>query len=155
MGHAALAVVLALAGATTVAAQEPGDAPRCADPTLQAMIVDLERMFWNCVQNGEPPQVVSTRDAIRRWGRLSVPGRVMAGEAEIDAIDELRALREQKAQIDQQEEKAKTTVLAALGELGDTLIGPNGDTLATWRMDNGRKAFTVAAREPSRRLLIK
>jgi hypothetical protein len=42
-----------------------------------------------------------------------------------------------------------------LGERGSSLVAPSGLLLATWKLDRGRKAYTVEAREPSRRFLVK
>jgi hypothetical protein len=34
-------------------------------------------------------------------------------------------------------------------------VAPSGELLCTWKLDNGRKGYSVAPKEPSRRFLLK
>jgi putative phage-type endonuclease len=140
-----------------------------ADAELQDMVETGVHDFWRRVQSGEPPDPVTVEDAIARWGRSSITDRVMADDTVLAAIQALHTIREQRAAVDQIEESAKAIVLRALGER-DTLVGPDGKTLATWKSQAGAKrfdatlfrsehpdlaaAFTIVG-EPCRRFLLK
>ena len=126
-----------------------------ADKEIAGALVEQERVFWEAVQSGQPPPPANIRDAVRRWGKLDAPGRVEAGANELDAIDMLRAMREQAADLLTQREAATKIIMQALGENGDTLVDANGTPLASWRLDSGRKAYSVAARDPQRRFLLR
>lgn len=126
-----------------------------ADHTIAELLIEQQRVFWERVQRGEPPDPINTRDAVRRWGTFGGAGRVEAGEAQLDAVETLRTLHRQKSAREALEEQAKTVIMQALGEDGDTLVGSDGTALVTWKLDSGRKEYTVAAREPARRFLLK
>jgi putative phage-type endonuclease len=126
-----------------------------ADAAIAEQLVEREAEFWRQVERREPPDPVNLHDAVSRWGRLLIEGAVEADQFEIDAIESLRRFREQRKALDEAEENAKLIVMQALGENGDTLVDANGTRLATWALDKGRKGYTVEAKEPSRRFLLK
>jgi putative phage-type endonuclease len=125
------------------------------DDDIARSLIDQEHAFWRRVEAHEPPAPVNLADALHRWGGLARAGAVVAGEAEMMAIVELRQTREARAALEVAEAAAKLIVLQALAARGDTLIDAAGDVLASWRLDRGRKAYQVAARPPSRRFLLR
>lgn len=140
-----------------------------ADCELQQMLVQAEAEFWACVQRAEPPEPVSLADMQARWGRQSMQGAVQASEAALQAVQTLHCIKAQKQAIDEAEEAAKTIVMRALAE-HDTLVGPDGRALATWKASAPPQRFDaisfkashpalhaefVRAGEPSRRFLLK
>ena len=124
------------------------------DAARAAELIEAEREFWGLVRRREPPEPYNLDDVLARWGGLDVVGEVPAGPAEIAAVENLRDLRRVRKELDMSEESNKEIVLAALADKGDTLVD-HGEVLATWRLDSGRKAYAVEAREPARRLVIK
>jgi putative phage-type endonuclease len=126
------------------------------DDEIAGMLIDQEAEFWrHHVETGRPPDPVNTADAVRRWGRLSTRGAVTAGVVELAAIHALHDIRTSRIDLDEAEQIAKLAIMTALGEHGDALVDSAGSLLATWQLDKGRKAYTVEAREPSRRFLLK
>jgi putative phage-type endonuclease len=125
------------------------------DPEIERDLIEGEAAFWKLVEQRQPPPPVTLQDAVRRWGHFKATGSVVAGEAEIAAVAVLRALHSQKAEIEQLEEAAKLGLMEAMGEDGLNLVSPDGELLVTWALDNGRKGYSVAAREPSRRFIVK
>jgi putative phage-type endonuclease len=125
------------------------------DPDISRDLIEAEEVFWRHVEDREPPDPVSASDAVKRWGRFAVAGAVTAPVEVAQAIDELRSIHDQRALLDDAEESAKLIVMEAFGERGDSLVDAAGGILATWKLDRGRKAYTVEAREPSRRFLLK
>jgi predicted phage-related endonuclease len=126
-----------------------------ADAAITEQLVVREAEFWRRVERREPPDPVNVHDASRRWGRLFIEGAVEAYRFELDAIESLRRIREERKMLDEAEEQAKLVVMQALGEHGDTLVDANGTRLATWALDKGRQGYTVEPREPQRRFLLK
>ena len=126
-----------------------------ADRDIAEILIAQQRDFWNRVREGEPPDPINVEDAVRRWGAFDVAGKVEAGDVERAAVYELRSCKTIRDDLAQREDAAKTIVLRALADQGDALVDDLGNVLATWRLDNGRKAYSVAAREPARRFLLK
>lgn len=139
------------------------------DRELQEMLVDAEHEFWRRVQRGDPPEPVTTADAIARWGRSSIADRVMADDTALQALQTLRAARESIQAAEQLEEAAKVILMRALGER-DTLVDSTGRALCTWKASAPPMRFDAAALkaahpelhaqflkpgEPSRRFLLK
>jgi hypothetical protein len=88
-------------------------------------------------------------------GRLAAAGRVVACEADLLAVERLLQISKQRKQLDDDDDKARLQLMQALGERGDHLVDEAGTLLATWRLDQGRKAYAVDARKPQRRFLLK
>lgn len=114
------------------------------DPELCRMIVEAEAEFWSRVQRREPPEPVTMADAIARWGRSSLTETLEADETVLGAIELLRNARVKKAEVEAIEENAKAVIMCALGER-DTLVGPDGKTLATWKAQAGAKRLDTKA----------
>jgi len=125
------------------------------DLDIERDLIEGEGAFWKLVEQRQAPPPVTLQDAVRRWGHFKAAGSVVAGEAEIAAVETLRALHRQKAEIEQLEEGAKLALMEVMGEDGLNLVSPDGELLVTWALDNGRKGYSVAPREPSRRFLVK
>ena len=140
-----------------------------ADSELQGLLVDACRDFWKCVQSAEPPEPVSYADVIARWGRSSRADLVMADDAVLRALHQLRDLKTQREHLEFAEEEWKTVVLKAMAD-ADTLVDSAGKTLATWKAGKAPQRFDAAALkaadpalhakylkegEPTRRLLLK
>jgi putative phage-type endonuclease len=126
-----------------------------ADADIARELVEQEYMFWRRVETREPPDPINTADAVRRWGHLTAAGTVVAGEPELYAVERLHQIRAQKKHLEAEADEAELKLMQALGEEGDHLVDEAGTLLATWRLDRGRKAYSVEAREPKRRFLLK
>ena len=125
------------------------------DIEIEQQLIEQEAAFWETVTRAEPPPPSNLHDAVRRWGHIATGGFVVAGETEERAIAILRRGRELQKELAAAEEAAKLTITEALRDRGSNLVAASGELLATWKLDNGRKAYSVAAKEPSRRLLVK
>lgn len=126
------------------------------DDDIAGMLVDQEASFWrHHVETGHPPDPVNAADAVRRWGRLSAPGAVTAGEVELAAIKSLHDIRASRIDLDEAEDIAKLAVMQALSDGGDSLVSSSGELLCSWKLDRGRKAHMVKESRPSRRFVLK
>lgn len=127
------------------------------DDEIERELIRREYEFWCRVEVGDPPDPVDLADALNRWRRVVSPGAVSATHAEKLAIEAWRSIEATRKRLDEAEEDAKQIIVEALRDRGDELIDDErgGRVLATFKMDRGRKAYSVAAREPGRRLLLK
>ena len=140
------------------------------DPELHGQIIEAEAQFWDRVQRQQPPEAVTLRDAVRRWGRLERAGAVTASTEVIAAVEALRSLKAEADAIEARQEAAKAVVMKVLGDVGDSLFDDAGHLLATWKLSKGAsrldaKAIAAAHPEiaskftttsaPSRRFLLK
>ena len=71
-----------------------------ADPALQALLIDRERKFWDMVQQGVPPEPVTYKDVVARFGLKSEAAGVHADEATLEAVSKLQELRGLKKEMD-------------------------------------------------------
>jgi putative phage-type endonuclease len=124
------------------------------DEAIQRQIVEAESEFWSRVMRREPPPPVSPADAIKRWGRLASKGVVQATDEMQEAIERMRARKAAIAAATRLFDDDKTLIMTALGDSGDTLVGPDGEVLATWKLDKGAKGYTVEPREPARKFTL-
>lgn len=139
------------------------------DMELVRMIVDAEAEFWRRVTERDPPDPITAEDAIARWGRASRSESVYASEEAIAAVGRLKSVRLGRAELDAIEQEAKVVLMRELGER-DTLLGPDGTPLATWKAQPGAKRLDLESLrdrlpsvyddfvrdgEPVRRLLLK
>jgi putative phage-type endonuclease len=127
------------------------------DRQIEAELIAYEGAFWRLVEDQTPPAPSNTQDAVRRWGRLSRPGDVVATETAALAVQTLQQLRETRKSLDEAEDQARLTVMETLGEEGSILVSLSGEVLATWQLDRGKKAYTASykARPPERRFVLK
>jgi putative phage-type endonuclease len=140
-----------------------------ADAELAKSMVEAEAEFWARVQRRDPPPVVTMADAIARWGRSSRAESVEASPDARASIETLRTIKAQRSALDELEEAARAVVMRELGDR-DTLVGPDGAPLVTWKAQAGAKRIDVKALqelrptvyqeflragEPTRRFLLK
>lgn len=126
----------------------------CRDDDISNLLIDQEATFWQYVERREPPPPVQLSDVVHRWGRLAPRGVVVADRVELMAIEELRRIRDHRLTLDEMEQANKSVVLQKLAK-AEALVDDSGNVLATWRLDRGRAAYSVAARDPQRRFLLK
>jgi putative phage-type endonuclease len=125
------------------------------DIEIEQHLIEGEAAFWEQVTSGVPPGPQTLEDAVKRWGHFNATGWIVAGEAELQAVEILRRGKQLQRDLEVEVEAAKLTIMSALGDNGLNLVAPSGELLATWKLDNGRKGYSVEPKEPSRRLLIK
>jgi putative phage-type endonuclease len=142
-----------------------------SDRSIHADILDASADFWNRVETGNPPPVVTYEDAIERYGRSNpLANAIQADDALIFDIINLKTISEDIKTLEVKEKEIKAQIFKALGDEYDTLVGLDGKPLATWKPSAGRKSFDaktfeadhaelyqqyIKIGESSRRLLIK
>jgi putative phage-type endonuclease len=141
-----------------------------ADKEIAEMIIDACAAFWRRVEMGMPPDPITYADAVQRFGGLATEGAIVADDNLIKAVAELKSIRDAQKELEAHEDELKGRIIMALGDAGDTLVGPDGKPLATWKLGKGRTTLDAKAlkaqrpeiweefakiTEPQRRFLIK
>ena len=132
-------VPVSIAGASPVIYEVPSDIE------LQEMIIECCAAFWQRVQDGNPPEPTTYADAVQRFGEVRCEGIITASDGLISDVSALKGIRERQAELKTCEELLKGRIIIALGEQGDVLADPEGQTLITYRMSKGRKSFDAKA----------
>lgn len=102
-----------------------------AEPEIHGFILEGVERFWWHVDHDIAPKPITLEDAKRRWPRDLQPGIY----ADAEALEHDRELRKLKAQIKQLEAEADAHELALKEAMGDyeSLLGPNGKPIRTWK----------------------
>jgi putative phage-type endonuclease len=139
-----------------------------SEPGIQALILDKEQAFMRRIEKNEPPPPQDSADA-RRWFRTAIPSTVVADDASANAVSMLKSLRNQISILEANAESIKAGIMGYMAE-HDTLVGPEGEVLVTWKkskdgtrldVDNLKKSLPQVwaeyqkPAEGSRRFLVK
>lgn len=112
-----------------------------ADADLQAMLIEQERAFWECVQKRNPPAAVSREDVKRRW-RISSGKRAQADDDMVHAAQELATLKRWLKEWECAAE-GLTAVIQSRMEDAAELANEDGDVLATWKNIKANPRFDL------------
>jgi len=112
------------------------------DPELEEILIEHERRFWEGVQEGNAPDLVSYEDAVQKF-RLSKALVVQASEDVAAAIARMNQIRDEKKDLERQEEALKTTVVKFMEEADTLCLGEL--VLATWKSSKPAKRFNTDA----------
>ena len=123
-----------------------------ADKDLEAYIVERCGKVWQSVEARTLPEPEQPLDA-RLIYRRDTGAIVEATEDIFKQWSELIAIRQTLKTVTAAEDDAKARLQAFIRDASE--LRYRGMTLATWRKEKDRAAYTVAAREGSRKLLIK
>lgn len=141
-----------------------------ADKEISEMIIEACAKFWERVQSGNPPDPVTYADAVARFSRSTAEGSVIASTGDIEAVNELRAVRTEISRLEAKENEIKGNLIISLGEAGNILTDTAGNPLITYKLAKGRQAVDLKllqrempeiyikylkTGEPQRRFLIK
>jgi predicted phage-related endonuclease len=139
---------LMLTGADTayVAALVPGPELKIytiqRDDDLIALISERIADFWHHVQTDTPPPPATLDDAARRWPDSNGNAVTADGDA-LSALAELRELKAQIQDLQQAHDVCELAIKAALGD-AETLLGPDGKALCTWKSGQSTRLDTAA-----------
>lgn len=123
-----------------------------ADADLEAYIVERCGKLWQHVEAKTLPEPETPQDA-RLLYRKDTGAIVEADDGLVEIYKSLLNIRDQKKAIEKAEDDAKAKLQAFLKDASE--LRYHGMTLATWKKEKDRAAYTVAARDGSRKFLIK
>jgi putative phage-type endonuclease len=110
-----------------------------ADPTTQGSIIDMEHAFMQRVWKKDPPPPVSTEDATLAY-RRSEPKAIFAEKNIEDMVLAMKDLKGQLSKLENEIENYSLDIRLFMG-FNDTLIGAEGQTLATWKSTKDSMKF--------------
>lgn len=113
------------------------------DIDLHNLLIEAESALWKRIESGNPPPPTTAEDVMALWGRVGRSVEVEADELVEAQVAELRSLKDERAQVDEQIEKVTIEIQKWMRE-ADTLTR-NGRILATWKETKPRESFDVAA----------
>jgi len=115
------------------------------DKELQGMIIDAEADFWQRVQEGNPPDVVTYADAVQRYGLNTATGAVVADEDAIKNILALKALQTKIKEMELIQEEIKGRLITFIGDSGDAIVDADTNYLITYKLAKGKTMFDAKA----------
>lgn len=123
-----------------------------ADADLEAYIVERCGKVWQHVESRTLPEPETPKDA-RLIYRKDTGAIVEADDAIYEEYKNMLGARGKKASAELSEDEAKAKLQAFMKDASE--IRYQGKTLVTWKKEKDRAAYTVAAREGSRKFLTK
>lgn len=100
-------------------------------------LIKIESAFWRHVETRTPPAPVNLQDVARLY-----PGdngqAVLAPDGIVASCYRLSALKTQARDVEAQIDAEELAIKGAMGE-ASTLLGPDGQTLATWKQQKARR----------------
>lgn len=116
------------------------------DDELANMLIERARSFWKHVETKTPPDPVTLADTALRWPQ-SHGLTVVANEAMVHAVSELKKKRLLQAELEAQNDATEVTLKAFMGDAA-ALIDAHHNVLATWRTQSTNRfnisTFTAA-----------
>lgn len=113
------------------------------DPDLARDIMAIEHALWQRIQAGTPPPP-STGADVELLFKRSEAVEVVASPELVEVHRELVEVRTAKKSLADRENELKDEIKLALGE-ADTLVGPDGEKLVTWRTSKPTKRLDQKA----------
>ncbi len=123
-----------------------------ADRELQGILLERARVFWQRVQDGNPPPAVSSEDLARLFPQHRQGAVVEANDVDLSVLDELRGV---KSLIRESEDRAAALTMSLQARLGDAeALTLDGVPLATWKAQTRRSIDVKALREQQPELAV-
>lgn len=140
------------------------------DLELQEILLNAAIEFWDRVQTGVPPDITTYSDTVERYGESEGAGSILATEEVFKAHEDLIKIRRSIKTLEEMEDINKAIITKYMADNYDTILGPEGKPIATWKLSKGRAVFDSKRFQtehadlysqyktegtPSRKLLIK
>lgn len=115
-----------------------------ADVDLQAKIMMRAREFWQLVQEGRPPEAQTSDDVARLFPQHTTGVVVEASDVDLRMLDEMRAIKRDRQELDEREEHAKRYLTERIGAAEALTI--DGTPVVTWKAQERRSTDVKALR---------
>lgn len=102
------------------------------DASLEALIINADKEFWECVQNKKEPDLISTSDYRLKFKTPSPDKIVNSTFKTTNALTDLMNVKVKIKQLNEYEDKLKMDLMGHMGD-AEYLIGQEGEILATWK----------------------
>jgi putative phage-type endonuclease len=139
-----------------------------ADKEMQDLIIEGEVKFWENFLKQIPPEPISYKEVVEKFGKFSKSNFVEGDEKCAAAAKKLKELSEMQKAIEAQQEELKAQLMKFMAE--NEAITYRGKPLVTWKMAKAPERFNQSAFKeahadlyqkfvisgtPSRRFLVK
>lgn len=108
-------------------------------------LIELEKEFWENIQNMIPPKISTAQDAFRQWSQDNKRSLIASDEIRGYVI-QLRDLRQEAKRIEKQEEELKLKIFEFMGE-NAFLSDQTGNKIATWQTQERNSIDVTKLRE--------
>lgn len=106
-----------------------------ADKELMQLIIDQEAEFWSKVQNRMAPDPVNSDD-VRRLYATSKEKSILATDEMVSLANDLRLTKAAGKELEAEEDAIKFKLQDFMKD-NDTIVGPDGKPLITWKSAKG------------------
>ena len=107
------------------------------DGMIDGLLAFSQEWFEKHILHDEAPDPVNEEDCKKRFWR-SKTGEVMATPRLLEVVDVMRSAQARADKAEEDIDLCRTEIMQALGE-ADTLVGPDGRKLATWKSTKDRE----------------
>lgn len=102
------------------------------DAALEALILQADIDFWDCVQNRIEPEPINTSDCRLKFKTVNPDKAVPSTFKTSSALASLMNVKNQIKQLNDEEDVLKMQVMSHMGD-AEYLLGQDGEILATWK----------------------
>ena len=113
------------------------------DATLEALIIESDKKFWECVQNRVEPDPISTSDCRLKYGKVN-PDKVSKGTFQTtNALTKLIQIKTMMKQLAEDEDLYKMHIMSHMRD-AEYLVGLDEELLVTWKATKkGSRVFNI------------
>lgn len=112
------------------------------DIELEEMIIEADIEFWDCVQNGIEPELLTINDATRKYLEAKRGKKIVAPLELEEHVNILRNTKRSITEMTKLQDKSKLAVMTYMGE-ADTLVDIDNRTIATWKNTKRGRSFLI------------
>ncbi len=113
------------------------------DATLEALILQADIDFWNCVQNRIEPNAISTSDCRIKFPKPHPDKVANSNFRTANVLMELMNVKASIKNLTEQEDRLKMQIMAHMGK-AEYLVGQDGELIATWKATKkGTRVFNT------------
>ena len=113
------------------------------DTALEALILQADIDFWNCVQNRIEPEPINTSDCRLKFRTVNPDKVVQSTFKTSNALAELMNVKMKLKQLSQDEDMFKMHLMSHMGD-AEYLMGQDGELLASWKANKkGTRVFNI------------
>lgn len=113
------------------------------DAALEALIIQSDITFWQCVQERREPAPINTADCRLKYGKANPDKVCQSNFTTSSALKQLAKIKANIKQMEEDEELFKVTIMSHMKDC-EYLVGMDEELLATWKATKkGNRVFNL------------
>lgn len=113
------------------------------DKVLEELILKADIEFWECVENRNPPDPISTSDCRLKYPMPHPDKIANSNFRTAKAIEGLKNVKSSIKDLNEVEDKFKMELMSHMGN-AEYLMGQDGELIASWKANkNGTRVFNI------------